>query len=217
MHFIYLTFTFLTIMFLSLLFVLGVKKNISSDLQFCIGKTTEFQRAHRKITNDLLRLNLEAAFLRASRKAAEVAVLVAPLPPAKAAAKAALELVKFAQKTFVVYQQYLLNKARFVAIKFQGEMFLKKFYSESLATSLVVEPYPENSDSPSYRLKDKYQSKKSVRFHKYIDVTKGFPRILKSLPLAKPTPHLLKCGATLSVEESKKGGRPSDIKLILDK
>ncbi len=217
MHFIYLSFSFLTLVFLSLLFVLGVKKNISSEIQFCVEKLTNFQSKHRQITKDLLNTNFEAKVLRASRKAAEVAVAVAPLPPAKAAAKAALEAIKMAQKILVTYQQYLINKARFISVKFKGEMFMNRFYTKNLSTELIVEAYPDKSDSPSYRLQDDYSNKKSIRFYKYIDLTKNFPLLLKNLPLSQISPYFFTCGATLSKKQEKKGEIPSDIKLILGK
>lgn len=192
---------------------MGVKKNISSELQFCIEKLTAFQADQRRTTTRLLDTNFNASTLRISRRSAEIAVSSAPLPPAKAAAKAALEAIKILQKLLVAYQQSLLNKAYITAIKLQTEMFVKGLYTQKTSQGLVVEPYPENSDSPSYRLKANYQEKKAVSFYKYIDVTKGFPAILKRLPLTKLDMYFLNCGATLK----NKGGSPSDIQLILGK
>ncbi|MGH1468534.1 MAG: hypothetical protein ACRBBP_06605 [Bdellovibrionales bacterium] len=210
MQLIYLSFSCLTILFLSLLFVLGVKKNISSELKFCVTQLTNFQHSHRKLTKSLFAKNSYAKTLRISRASAEVSYAAAP-PPAKPAAWATLQAVKALQKALVVYQKSLLSLARVKSYEMSGRMFQKGFIPTTPPKGLVVESYPKNSDSPSYRLQINYQEKKRTVFTKMINATKGFPSLLKAL-IKFNNYSKLNCGATIQ----EKGGAPSSIKLILD-
>ncbi len=210
MYLIYLTSSCLTVLFLSMLFVLGVKKNISSEINLCVTQLTDFQHSHRKLTKSLLSKNPYAASLRVSRKLAEASYAAAP-PPAKPAAWAALQAVKALQKALVVSQKLLLSTATVQSYNTSATLFAKGFIPKTRPGGLIVESFPKNSDSPSYRLQKNYQKKKRTVFTKIINSTKGFPTLLEEfIPLNKY--FSLTCGAT--IEE--KGGSPSSIKLILD-
>ncbi len=210
MYLIYLSFSFLTMIFLSLLFILGVKKNISKELKFCITELTELQHSHRKLTKALFLKNNTAFTLRASRKALEITYKLAPAY-AKAAALAALNSVKVLQKTLVTYQKNILYQATLDSYKRSRKLFKNGYLSTSPPQGLLVKAYPKNSDSPSYRLQKDYQNKKKTIFYKRINITKILPTLLKK-NLNFNTNFNFKCGSTLTIQ----GGLPSNIKLILD-
>lgn len=213
MHFILMMFSFLITLFFSLYAILGIEIKLNSNLKTCIEKTNSWERSHKNLTQSLLNLNSRAYMLRLNRQAAEAGVKSAP-PPAKPAAVAHLNFVKFLQFSFVQYQNTFFVRAQIEAIKKQQELIFEGFFPKKSSFTLHVESYPKNSDSPSYRLKQDFEELNKVLFTKRLDLIAGFPTPLKRLLKKSALLHTINCGGIIT----KKGEEElSDIKLILDK
>lgn len=205
-------FSTLVIMSLASLAVVAVKKKLTLELNFCVTQMTQLQISHKKQTKKLLALNPYAKTLRGARRSADIAVKLAP-PQFKPAALIALNIVKLKQKALKALQKSILIQAYATSTHSYFKMTSKGYIAFRRPKGLVVESYPKNSDSPSYKLRDNYTELKSVKYTKAFDVLSFLPPSFKTLFFKKPYYKLFKCGSTLNV----KGRLPWKTKLILDK
>ena len=205
-------FSTLVIMSLACFTVIAVKKKISLELNYCVAKMSKLQVEHKKQTKKLFALNPYAKTLRASRKAAQAAVRLAP-PPFKPAAVAALNTIKLKQKALRALQKAILMKAYASSAHSFGKMSAKLYITKKFQKGLEVKPYPKNSDSPSYKLKSNYTELKTIKYTKGFDVLFFLPSSIKILFYDKPYYKIFECGSTLNVKES----APWKTKLILGK
>lgn len=194
---------------LSLLGIYGIRQNLNRNLSFCVKETNTLQSKHKKITLRLLKLNKVAKQLRIQRKLAQAAFIAAP-PLAKAQAKAYLEFVKVSQRVFRAGQQALFLRALVASTTHSSQLVSKGFLSKNINFDLQLEAYPKKSDSPSYRLKSNYIENKKIYFFKYINFFKNFPPLLLKIFKQKPRIYQVQCGSVIL----KKGGKPSEIKII---
>lgn len=205
-------FSILILFSLACFAVIGVKKKLTLELNFCVKEMSNLQVTHKKQTKELLALNPFAKSLRVARKAAEAAVKVAP-PHLKLGAIAARNAVKSKQKALRAMQKVILMRAFAKSTQFFFKMASQGYIPKKFQKGLAVEPFPKKSDSPSYKLKTNYIEKKSVNFVKIIDALSFLPTSFKKIFFNRPYFKKFKCGSTLSVKDNK----PWKTKLILGK
>ena len=202
----------LLVTFFSALIFIGLRKSMLMELKTCVREVTWIQVEHRKLTKKLLSLNPLAKKLRIERRSAELAYQSA-LPPLKPAAYAALQAVKIKQKLFRIKQRFLIKKAFLLSFKSNLKFIENGFTPKRLAKGLEVKKVQKYSDSPDYRLKNKYKKRKRIKYTKRFYLFRFLPsNTLQFLDLRSKY-KTLKCGSTML----KKGGEPWRTKLILDK
>ena len=196
----------------SCLVFIGIRKSLVYELNRCIKPITTIQSKHRTITKRLLSLNPKAKALRFARNKAEKAYRLAP-PHYKPAAYAALIAIKSSQKILRGYQLSLITQASMHSLRSINHFVKNGFIPLKASLDLQVQKTYSKSDSPGYKLKDRYQKEKEILFFKSFSVLKFLPRTLVKFLSVDVANKNFKCGATILEKE----GQPWRIKLILDR
>jgi hypothetical protein len=193
-------FTLLTILLGSSMTIMSVKKNLNKNLKECVSTTTDFNIKRRTSLKRLFSLNSKAKMLRTQRKTTELVYMASP-PQTKAAAYAALQYVKMAQKAFRAVQQTIIYSLKIQIVSLRFQVLSKKYSVTTLSQKSLVDSYPRNSDSPSYKPASDFSSSSKVLIRKSFTLNKNFPAYFKSLLNSKK--GLIECGSNMIIKNNK--------------
>lgn len=179
---------------------LNIKKKLNHELKSCISLTTKFNHKRKTLLNHLFSLNSKAKKLRDMREVTERAYQAAP-PQAKAAAYAALQIVKTSQKIFSTYQQKILFQVHSQSYIFTLETLKNKFRTVTKPKASLTKPYPKGSDSPSYRTVEDFSDTSKVFIIKNFSLNKNLPIFFQKL--TKNKKGFIECGSNMIFSENK--------------
>lgn len=156
---------FLTLTF-STLAVLIVKKKLDLELKNCLNHSILTNQKRRQSIQQLFAQNNKAKALRIKRQIAEKAYRTAPTPSTRAAALAVLQSVKGLQKILRTYQKAIISKMKFENHKTKVTFLKNGYQTLNFTNSTLVKPYPQKSDSPSYKMKQNFTHLSKVKIRK---------------------------------------------------
>jgi|GEM_PF-3256821 len=194
-------FSLLLILIGASLTVVSTKISLNKELKSCISITTTLNQERRNTLNHLFSLNGKAKMLRQQRKVAEEVYRAAPAQ-AKAAAFAALQLVKFAQFTFRSYQRGIIYKLKGETLKFTTKVLTMRYTFLKRPRLNLVSSYPKKSDSPSYKAIQKFSNVSKVLVRKKIVLNQNFPSFFKKL--LRKNKGYIECGSNMISKEDNK-------------
>ncbi|RYZ65086.1 MAG: hypothetical protein EOP05_21125 [Proteobacteria bacterium] len=205
-------------------FISGVVMIMKTNSRLTHECRTELLGRQRSVSNQLnqlIAMNKAAAILRVERKAAEALVVsTAPLPPAHAAAVAALNVVKAQQAAFKGAQQFLIVTARTQSSYAPGiaAFNLRRVLNEEVNAvssnranprTQSNRPYvdlvesPKADASPDYNPSETFTRQQEMKVSLEVDLNSVLPGWLKALLPTKGLRLKTNCSATIEKENSK--------------
>jgi len=194
-------FTIFLVIFGSSVTIINVKNTLNKNLNYCISTTSDFNLKRRAALDKLFAQNSKARALRKKREIAEQAYRIAPAQ-AKAFAYAALQAVKLSQKILRIYQQKIIYTLKLLLTKFKVEAIANKYSVLKLSNRSLIQSYPKDSDSPSYRVVTNFSKISKVLIRKKFNLNKGFPIFFKNLLNSKK--GQIECGSNMNTSVNQK-------------
>ena len=172
-----------SILFLSVS-LMSVLKHHTKAYSLCYQTGIHLQKKLKKQIQSLLKLNSKAQMLRNQRRINKTLFYVT-LPNLKSIAnekaRKNLKRVQSQQKELRDVQTSILNASRIVIkknwmqYKLKSRKWVRSSHKKQIQSPLAVTPFPKNSDSPSYKLSDKFKKNQNITISWKMDVFKFIP------------------------------------------